>query len=100
MGVPNICNLVWAYDFFQGRTHNGSASQVLSVVGESVREWPEIKVDLKQKSPDVTKKFAGLFPERGMPDYIRPDSGAGFTNMRARKRLERLRAPCDFWGSC
>ena len=36
----------------------------------------EIKVDLKQKTTDVTETLAVLFPERGMPDYIRSDSGA------------------------
>ncbi len=41
---PCWCNHVWAYDFVQGRTHDGRAFRMLTVIDEFTRECLAIEV--------------------------------------------------------
>jgi putative transposase len=46
-------NHVWAYDFVQGRTHDGRAFRMLTVIDEFTRESLAIEVARRLRSDDV-----------------------------------------------
>ncbi len=83
-------NHVWAYDFVQGRTHDGRAFRMLTVIDEFTRECLAIAVARRLRSDDVLACLAGLFAERGPPNHIRSDNGSEFTAKAIRGWLPRL----------
>ena len=76
---PEYKNHVWSYDFVQGRTEDGRAFRMLTVIDEYSRECLAIRVGRKLKSADVLDCLAELFVEHGTPAHIRSDNGPEFT---------------------
>ena len=72
---------VWSYDFMHERTHEGRAFRLLTILDEYTRECLAIDVDRQMNHQNVLDRLAELFVDRGVPQYIRSDNGAG------RKRL-------------
>jgi len=83
-------NHVWAYDFVQGRAHDGRAFRMLTVIDEFTRQCLAIHVDRKLNSQSVLECIADLFVVHGPPDHIRSDNGAEFTAIAVREWLGRI----------
>jgi len=87
---PSWPNHVWAYDFVQGRTHDGKTFRMLTVIDEHTRQCLAIAVSRKLNSDAVLHCLAGLFTEHGPPDHIRSDNGPEFTAKAVRDWLPRV----------
>ena len=87
---PSWRNHVWAYDFVQGRTHDGRAFRMLTVIDEFTRECLAIEVARRLRSDDVLHVLAELFTRHGVPDHIRSDNGSEFTAKIVREWLPKL----------
>ena len=83
-------NHVWAYDFVQGRAHDGRAFRMLTVIDEYTRECLAIEVDRHIRSGDVLHVLTDLFTQRGAPDHIRSDNDSEFTATAVREWLPRV----------
>jgi len=75
---PERPNHVWAYDFVEGRTHDGRKYRMLNIVDEFTREALAIRIDRRLRSTDVIDTLADLFILRGIPGHIRSDNGSEF----------------------
>jgi len=73
-----------------GRTHDGKAYKMLTIIDEYTRECLSIDVARRLKSDDVLDRLTQLFVFRGVPDYIRSDNGPEFTAKVVRDWLGRL----------
>jgi transposase InsO family protein len=73
-----------------GRTHNGRALRILTIIDEYTRECLALKVGRRLTSKDVIEQMADLFITRGLPEHIRSDNGPEFTAKEVRKWLQRL----------
>ena len=69
---------VWPCDFVHHRTHDGRALRTLNVLDEFTRESLATRVCRKRSSSDVIDVLTALFILRGIPAYVRPDSGPEF----------------------
>ena len=69
---------MWAYDFVEGRTHDGRKVRMLNIVDEFTRECLAIRVARKLKAIDVIDVLSDLFIQRGIPGHIRSDNGPEF----------------------
>jgi putative transposase len=87
---PSWRNHVWAYDFVQGRTHEGKPFRMLTVIDEYTRECMAIEVSRRLRSDDVLACLADLFTRHGPPDHIRSDNGPEFTAQVVRDWLPRV----------
>jgi transposase InsO family protein len=87
---PEHRNHVWAYDFVADRTANGRPLKILTIVDEFSRECLAIDVARSIRSIDVLETLAGLFLERGAPEYLRSDNGPEMTSALIRGWLETL----------
>jgi transposase InsO family protein len=87
---PSWRHHVWAYDFVQGRTHDGRAFRMLTVIDEYSRECLAIEVARRLRSDDVLQVLADLFVRYGAPDHIRSDNGSEFTAKVVRDWLRRV----------
>ena len=87
---PERRNHVWSYDFVMGRTHDGKAYKMLTIIDEYTRECLSIDVARRLKSDDVLDRLTQLFVCRGVPDHIRSDNGPEFTADVVRDWLKRL----------
>ena len=83
-------NDVWAYDFVQGRTHDGRSFRMLTLIDEFTRECLSIDVSRQLNSEDVLERLTWLMVTRGVPNHIRSDNGPEFTAKVVRKWLERV----------
>ncbi len=83
-------NHVWAYDFVQGRTHDGRPFRMLTVIDEFTRECLAIEVARHLRSDDVLDVLARLFTQHGVPDHIRSDNGSEFTAKVVREWLPKV----------
>ena len=83
-------NDVWAYDFLQGRTHDGRSFRMLTLIDEFTRECLSIDVSRQMNSEDVLERLTWLMVTRGVPNHIRNDNGPEFTAKVVRKWLERV----------
>ena len=81
---------VWAYDFVQGRTHDGRAFRMLTVIDEYSRECLTIEVARRLRSDDVLQVLTDLFTQHGPPDHIRSDNGSEFTAKVVRDWLPKV----------
>lgn len=81
---------VWSYDFLMARTYDGRPLRVLTVIDEYTRECLSIDVDRKLSCEDVMDQLTNLFVHRGIPEYIRSDTGAEFTAKAVRAWLGEL----------
>ena len=75
---PERPNHVWAYDFVEGRTHDGRRFRLLCVVDEFTRECLAIRVAWRFTSTSVIDVLTDLFIARGIPEHIRSDQGPEF----------------------
>ncbi len=87
---PSWRNHVWAYDFVQGRTHDGRAFRMLTVIDEFTRECLAIEVARRLRSDDVLHILTDLFTRHGVPDHIRSDNGSEFTATAVREWLPKV----------
>jgi putative transposase len=87
---PTHRNHVWSYDFVVGRTYDGRAIKILTVIDEYTRESLAIVVARKIKSDDVLDCLTDLFVKYGPPEHIRSDNGSEFTSRAVRGWLERI----------
>ena len=78
-------NDVWAYDFVQGRTHDGRSFRMLTLIDEFTRECLSIDVSRRLNSEDVLERLTWLMVTRGVPNHIRSDNGPEFTAKVVRK---------------
>lgn len=81
---------VWAYDFVQGRTHDGKVFRMLTVIDEYTRECLAIEIGRKLCSDDVLYCLSVLFARHGAPEHIRSDNGPEFTAQVVRDWLPRV----------
>ena len=81
---------VWAYDFVTGRTHDGRAFKMLTLVDEYTRESLSIDTARWIRSDDVLERLAWLMVTRGVPEHIRSDNGPEFTAKVVRAWLGRV----------
>jgi putative transposase len=75
---PEPRDHVWAYDFVEGRTHDGRKFRMLNVIDEFTHECLAIRVARKLKAADVIDVLSDLFVPRGVPGHIRSDNGPEF----------------------
>ncbi len=87
---PEHPNHVWAYDFVQDRSHDGSVLRMLTIIDEYSRECLAIVVERKLGSDDVIEALEKLFIQYGPPEHIRSDNGPEFCAKAVREWLERL----------
>ena len=80
---PEHKDHVWSYDFVRQRTDDGRAFRTLNILDEFSRECLEIRVKRKLNSTDVVDALTNLFILRGMPAFIRSDTGPEFIAERA-----------------
>lgn len=81
---------VWAYDFVTGRTHDGRAFKMLTLVDEFTRECLSMDVARTIRSDDVLERLAWLMVTRGVPGHIRSDNGPEFTAGVVREWLGKV----------
>jgi transposase InsO family protein len=75
---PEYPGHVWAYDFVEGRTHDGRKFRILAIIDEASRECMALLVARRIRSADVLAILADLFVIHGPPAYIRSDNGPEF----------------------
>ena len=87
---PASPNHVWAYDFVHGRTHDGQALRLLTVVDEYPRECLAISTARRLSSEDVLQQLTELFVTRGTPAYPRSHNRPELTASAVREWLARV----------
>jgi putative transposase len=87
---PERKDHVWAYDLVMGRTHDGRAFKMLTIVDEFTRENLAIDTARRLTSDDVLERLTWLMVTRGVPDHIRSDNGPEFTARAVRAWLGRV----------
>ena len=75
---PEYPGHVWAYDFVEGRTHDGRKFRILAIIDEASRECMALLVARRIRSADVLAILADLFVIHGPPAQIRSDNGPEF----------------------
>jgi transposase InsO family protein len=66
--------------------------KMLTIIDKYTRECLAIIVERRLNSEDVLAALFSLFIERGVPEYIRSDTGPEFTAKAARQWLPNLGA--------
>ena len=87
---PEHKDHVWSYDFVMGRTADGRAFRILTMIDEYTRECLAMLVNRRITSLDVIDQLFQLFILRGVPEHIRSDNGPEFTAKAIRKWLNRV----------
>ena len=87
---PERKDHVWAYDFVQGKTHNGRPFRMLTLVDEWTRECLAIDTARRLNSDDVLERLSWLFATRGVPEHVRSDNGPEFTAKVVRAWLKKV----------
>ena len=87
---PERRDHVWSYDFVHGRTRDGRAFRMLTIMDEYSRECLAIDVARKQCSDDVLARLSELMSRRAVPGHIRSDNGPEFTARTVRQWLDRV----------
>lgn len=87
---PQYRNQVWAYDFVHGRTHDGRAFRMLTVIDEYSRECLAIHTQRRFRSQDVLETISELFVQHGVPEHIRSDHGPEFIAAALREWFKRV----------
>ncbi len=73
-----------------GRTHDGRAFRMLTVIDEYTRECLAIRTERRHNQETVLEALSDLFLQYGPPERIRSDNGAEFTATAVREWLQRL----------
>jgi len=87
---PEYPGHVWAYDFVEGRTHDGRKFRILTIIDEASRECLALIVARQLKHEDVLAALADLFISRGPPAHIRSDNGSEFIATAVQKWLGQI----------
>ena len=87
---PEYPGHVWAYDFVEGRTHDGRKFRILTIIDEASRECLALIVARQLKHEDVLAALAELFIARGPPANIRSDNGPEFIAAAVQKWLAQI----------
>ena len=87
---PERKDHVWAYDFVQGKTHNGRPFRMLTLIDEWTRECLAIDTARRLNSDDVLERLSWLFATRGVPEHVRSDNGPEFTAKVVRAWLKKV----------
>jgi len=87
---PQHKDHVWSYDFMMGRTAEGRAFRILTIIDEYTRECLAILVDRRITSQTVIEQLFYLFVFRSVPEHIRSDNGPEFTAKAVRRWLNDL----------
>ena len=87
---PEYPGHVWAYDFVEGRTHDGRKFRILTIIDEASRECLALVVARQLKHQDVLAALAELFVSRGPPAHIRSDNGPEFIATAVQEWLARI----------
>ncbi len=87
---PEYPGHVWAYDFVEGRTHDGRKFRILTIIDEASRECLALIVARQLKHEDVLAALADLFIARGPPANIRSDNGSEFIATAVQKWLAQV----------
>jgi putative transposase len=87
---PEYPGHVWAYDFVEGRTHDGRKFRILTIIDEASRECLALVVARRLRHEDVLAALAELFVLRGPPANIRSDNGPEFIATAVKKWLGRI----------
>jgi len=78
---------VWAYDFVEDDTMDGSSLRILTVMDEFTREGLEIAVDRSTSADWVISHLAQLVATHGAPAYLRSDNGPEFVAVAVQQWL-------------
>ena len=81
---PEYRNHVWSYDFVHCRTDDGKAFRTRNILDEFSRECLAIKVERRLNATSVIDALSDLFILRGVPAYIRSDTGPEFVAQAVR----------------
>ena len=81
---------MWAYDFVEGRTHDGRKFRILTIIDEASRECLALVVARQRKHQDVLAALAELFVSRPPPAHIRSDNGSEFIATAVPQWLARV----------
>ena len=87
---PEYPGHVWAYDFVEGRTHDGRKFRILAIIDEASRECLALIIARQLNHEDVLAALAELFIERGPPAHIRSDNGSEFIATEVQKWLGKI----------
>jgi len=87
---PEYPGHVWAYDFVEGRTHDGRKFRILTIIDEASRECLALIVARRFRHEDVLAALAELFIARGPPANIRSDNGPEFIATAVQKWLAQV----------
>ena len=87
---PEYPGHVWAYDFVEGRTHDGRKFRILTIIDEASRECLALGVARQLRHEDVLAALADLFIARGPPANIRSDNGSKFIATAVQKWLVQV----------
>ena len=87
---PEYPGHVWAYDFVEGRTHDGRRFRILTIIDEVSGECLALIVARQLKHEDVLAALAELFIARGPPAHIRSDNGAELIATAVQKWLAQV----------
>ncbi len=87
---PEYPGHVWAYDFVEGRTHDGRKFRILTIIDEASRECLALIVARKLKHEDVLAAFANLFISRGPLAHIGSDNGSEFIATAVQRWLGQI----------
>jgi len=84
---PERANHVWRYDFVSGRTHDGRAIRMLTLIDEYARECLAIRVARRLRRYEAIEALVDVMVWRGTPEYIRSYNGPEFVAEELRKWL-------------
>lgn len=87
---PEYPGHVWAYDFVEGRTHDGRKFRILAIIDEASRECIALLVARRIRSTDVLAMLADLFILHGPPAHIRSDNGPEFIATAVKEWLGQI----------
>ena len=87
---PEYPGHVWAYDFVEGRTHDGRKFRILTIIDEASRECLALIVTRRFRHEEVLAGLAELFVLRGPPANIRSDNGPEFIATAVQKWLAQV----------
>ncbi len=87
---PEYLRNVWAYDFVDGRTHDGRKFRILAIIDEASRECVAVLVARRIRSVDVLAILAELFVIHGRPAHIRSDNGPEFIATAVKEWLSQI----------
>ena len=83
MLIPSDVNQMWSVDFVADALASGRRFRALNITGDSSREAPAIEVDTSPGGLRIARVLDRLKVERGLPQQIRSDNGAGFISKAA-----------------